>query len=56
MMQINNNDNASAVVIVHLAYYYILSSPTLPSGPVHIVQNKNGKFAIYVSVCVCDAP
>jgi len=50
-MQINNNDNAT-VVIVHLAdYMYPLF---LPSWMVHTVP-KNIKFEIYVSMCVCDA-
>lgn len=36
---------------------YILSSTSLESEPMHTVpkQKKNIKFAIYVSMCMCDA-
>jgi hypothetical protein len=55
-MQISDNNNASAVVIVHLAHYiYTLSSTSLESEPVHTAPKKNMKFAIYVSMCMCDA-
>jgi len=47
-MQINNYDNATAVVIVHLAYY--IYSLLLPScRPVHKVQKKRQ----IRNLCIC---